>query len=217
MPRPESTSRGRPPRRAKSSRWGGANPGTDEERRELLLDAASACLASGAGSRLSIDDVAEAAAVHRTTVYKYFADKDELIAAAVFRQGAAVIAQAEKVLASPGTFVSRLTAAFSVVHDGLVGSPVHRRLISLQSPEFIASNVEASDAFQEMTARALGPTVAEAASNGELRAGLSEQEVIDWLGRAMVLLLIEAVADPRRDAPQAFARFVLPGVAARGD
>lgn len=54
--------------------------------RERILDAAFSAVASYGLTRLTMDDVAQAAGLSRQTVYRYFDSKDDLIIALVYRE-----------------------------------------------------------------------------------------------------------------------------------
>src|SRR2546423_10398054 len=61
-----------------------------DERRELLLDAAAALVASGSLEEVSMDSVAERAGVSRLVVYKHFCNRGELLGAVYRREASHV-------------------------------------------------------------------------------------------------------------------------------
>ena len=85
--------------------------------RQRLLDGALRCVASIGLGRLTVEDVAEASAVSRQTVYRYFGSRDALIEAVILRE--------EQVL------LARLTAA--VQRHEQQGALRHRVLVRCAS------------------------------------------------------------------------------------
>jgi len=68
--------------------WNGKPPGSEAEARRFLLDVTQDCIERFGPSKVSLSDVAAAAGVTRQTVYRYFADADDLFnAAAVLASG----------------------------------------------------------------------------------------------------------------------------------
>ena len=87
-------------------------------RQEALLDAAVALLLSRGYDRLTMVDVAEAADLSRTIVYRHFASKRELVDAVAARALRGYTVRWRKELANepmPGTAASIFRAAFRVV------------------------------------------------------------------------------------------------------
>lgn len=68
--------------------WNGNPPASDDEARQMLLDATRQCIDRNGIGSTSLGDVAEQAGVTRQTVYRYFADTDDLFrSAAVLASG----------------------------------------------------------------------------------------------------------------------------------
>ena len=67
--------------------WNGKPPETQDAARRFLLDVATDCIDRFGLSKASLSDVAQAAGVTRQTVYRYFADADDLFRAAAVLSG----------------------------------------------------------------------------------------------------------------------------------
>jgi len=90
------------PRRAKAVRGRvGDDPAT--ALREHLIDSAEKLLAERQVSAITTRDIARTAGVSDGVLYNYFADKHELLVAALVRRYAAVVAGFDRDLPSPGT------------------------------------------------------------------------------------------------------------------
>lgn len=88
--------------------WGADLPPTEAEARARLLDAAEACFLERGPSKTKVTHVAAKAGVHRTTVYSYFANMDEILAACFVKATNLVVDAAEPYFAQRGPFIERL-------------------------------------------------------------------------------------------------------------
>ena len=195
--------------------WGDRPPVDDDEARRRLLDAAEICYERRGVSRTTVDDVAKQASVHRTTVYRYFGTRDDILAFVLLRETAGVIEGAEQALLRDGRFGERLLDAL----DGAVGAVEESRWLSvLFSPDSLTMTVSvaASGAFRDRIRDVLRPHVEAAKAAGELREELDPDAVADWLVRVAQMLLMEHLTsrpDETRPERRALLRdFVIPGI-----
>jgi AcrR family transcriptional regulator len=107
--------------------WDGDPPHADAARARLL-DATRDCIAQGGLRAVSVAGVAAAAGVSRPTVYRYFADRDELV-------GASLHQAAETLRAEIRSHISHLDSAADMLVEALVlarrqipGDPVLRAI-----------------------------------------------------------------------------------------
>ncbi|BBX16888.1 hypothetical protein CRI77_17960 [Mycolicibacterium duvalii] len=195
--------------------WGDRPPVDDDEARRRLLDAAEVCYERRGVNRTTVDDIAKEASVHRTTVYRYFGTRDDVLAFVLLRETAGVIDGAERALRRDGPFGDRLLDAL----DGAVGAVEQSRWLSvLFSPESLTMTVSvaASGAFRDRIRDVLRPHVEAAKAAGELRAQLDPDAAADWLVRVAQMLLMERLTarpDEIRPDRRALLRdFVIPGI-----
>jgi AcrR family transcriptional regulator len=195
--------------------WGDRPPVDDDEARRRLLDAAEVCYERRGVSRTTVDDIAKEASVHRTTVYRYFGSRDDVLAFVLLRETAGVIASAEQALTHDGPFGHRLLDAL----DGAIGVVQESRWLSvLFSPESLSMTVSvaASGAFRDRIRAVLRPHVEAAKVNGELREQLDPDAAADWLVRVAQMLLMEHLTarpdETRLDRRALLRDFVIPGI-----
>lgn len=194
--------------------WGDRPPVDDEEARARLLDAAEICYERRGVGRTTVDDIAKEAAVHRTTVYRYFGTRDDVLAFVMLRETEGVIAVAESALIRDGAFGDRLLEAL----DGTLGIVEGSRWLRvLFSPESLTMTISASasGAFRDRIRDVLRPHVEAARTAGELRTELDPDATADWLVRVAQMLLMERVAglqDPSIDRRKVLRDFVIPGL-----
>jgi len=199
----------------RSGTWGDRPPIDDDEARGRLLDAAEACYERHGVSRTTVDDIAKEASVHRTTVYRYFGSRDDVLAFVILRESAGVIEGAQQTMEGKGPFSNRLLDAL----DGAIAAVEKSRwLRALFSPESLTMTVAAaaSTAFRDRIRQALRPYVDAAKANGELREQLDPDAVADWLVRVAQMLLMDHLAggqhDVRMDRRATLRNFVIPGI-----
>ncbi len=194
--------------------WGGHPPRDDEEARTRLLDAAERCYERRGVARTTADDIAKEAEVHRTTVYRYFGTRDDVLAFVMLRETTAVIDVAETALARSGPFGERLLNAL----DATLGMVEQSRWLSvLFSPESLQMTVSAaaSRVFRDHIRDVLRPHAIAAKENGELREELDPDAAADWLVRVAQMLLMEQMTDANNavvDRRTVLRDFVIPGL-----
>jgi AcrR family transcriptional regulator len=195
--------------------WGDRRPVDDDEARRRLLDAAEVCYERRGVSRTTVDDVAKEVSVHRTTVYRYFGSRDDVLAFVLLRETAGVIEGAEQALLRDGPFGERLLDAL----DGAIGAVEDSRWLRvLFSPQSLTMtiSVAASGVFRDRIRTVLRPHVETAKANGELRERLDPDAAADWLVRVAQMLLVEHLTtrpDEARPDRRALLRdFVIPGI-----
>lgn len=201
-------------RPARPAPWGDRPPVDDDEARDRLLDAAEICYERRGVGRTTVDDIAKEVAVHRTTVYRYFGTRDDVLAFVMLRETQGVIAVAQSALERDGAFGDRLLDALDGALSIVEGS---RWLSILFSPESLtmAVSASASSAFRDRIRGVLRPHVETAKVHGELREDLDPDATADWLVRVALMLLMERVAgiqDETMDRRTVFRDFLIPGL-----
>jgi AcrR family transcriptional regulator len=158
------------------ARPGGAD--YDAQRRRVVEAAESIVRDQGVGS-LRLDSVAAAVGLHRSSLYRYFDSKEELITAVVvqatMRVGRKVISQLGADAAPEQFLVEGLVIALAE----LANDPVHRSLMAPTSSEAMAR--VGSRALTEGIAPLVEPMFVTAAAQGILREGVTPEVALRWL------------------------------------
>ncbi len=147
--------------------------------RRRLVDAAEGIVRDGGAGALRLDSVAEIAGLHRSSVYRYFDSKEELLTAVVIQ---ATLRLGREVLSRLGTdapperfLVDGLAMALaSIAHD-----PVHRSLMVPSASEAVAR--VGGRVLTEGLRPLVEPMFAAAAEQGVLRAGVTPDDALEWL------------------------------------
>jgi AcrR family transcriptional regulator len=196
--------------RNRRTHWGDDSPADFDGARARLLNAAEECYGRLGVDRATVDDIAAAAHVHRTTVYKYFSSRDEILTGVVLREGEAVLARGAAHLDGYGTFVDRLVDAYLASFDSIRRSRYLRLLF--ETNEQALRTPSAFEAFRERTELALRPHVEAAVVDGELRDDIPVIALTRWMLRVFLMLVANP---PRRDegnVESILRRFLLPSI-----
>jgi AcrR family transcriptional regulator len=147
--------------------------------RRRLVDAAEAIVRDKGVAALRLDSVADGAGLHRSSVYRYFGSKEELITAVVvqetLRVGYRVIEQLGE-SAPPERF---LVEGLSIALAELANDPVHRSLMAPSASEAMAR--VGGKALTEGIRPLVEPMFAAAAEQGVLREGVTPDDAMRWL------------------------------------
>lgn len=181
-------------------RWGSKERVDDEDRaRERLLNAAEVCFERYGLRRTTIDDVAREAKVSRSTVYRYFEGRGDLIAGAYLRESQEVNDKVKALMSKPGPFADRLVKAML---RSITSMQSGKYLPLMLTPEWalLASKaITASQAFFDQCAETMTPFIEQAKVSGELRADIAVEDFIEWTLR--IIFSFAMIESPvKRDA-----------------
>jgi AcrR family transcriptional regulator len=147
--------------------------------RRRLVDAAEAIVRDRGVNALRLDSVAESAGLHRSSVYRYFNSKEELVTAVVvqatLRVGHKVIAEIGDA-APPERF---LVEGLAIALAEMANDPVHRSLMAPSASEAMAR--VGGKALTEGIRPLVEPMFVAAAERGVLRNGVTPDDALRWL------------------------------------
>jgi AcrR family transcriptional regulator len=194
------------------------DPASNETLR-AILEAGALCLARYGQDRTSIQVIADAAGLNRTTVYRYFAGRSQLFNAITeyerdkqrtqIRERIPGDASLEDALATIGEILASTALAFGVpehLRRQDRGLALYYGLFGYDRHGWIASLVR--------------PYIVSAQQAGSLSPGLTADEAVEWA--ALALMLIETlpdsvsldITDPRA-VGSTFARRICAGIGRR--
>ncbi|MFB7890245.1 MULTISPECIES: TetR/AcrR family transcriptional regulator [Cellulosimicrobium] len=154
---------------------------TRDERREQILDAATAVFAEGGYAGTSTDQVARAANVSQPYVVRLFGTKEELFREVFDRVASEIVARFEAVPPGPDA-----KAAMGEAYTRLIADPDQLRVL-------MHGFVLGADPVLGTRARAV---LAQAFDLYRTRAGASDEEARDFVARGMLLNTLFAVEAP---------------------
>jgi AcrR family transcriptional regulator len=181
--------RGRTGRRTNSSVL---STDTAEARRQILA-AAESVIARYGVSKTTMDDIGKQAGVSRPTVYRYFGDRDNLLAALIERRTRMLFDRARDYIFGFESFAEQLVEGLLYLIDHGRKDPIVRILVG---PEYLGVTspiVNGSALAAELIAEMWEPVLRRAIQRGEIRSDLDVLDVGQWLA------LVQFVMVGRRD------------------
>jgi AcrR family transcriptional regulator len=201
--------------RQQSTRWGIDAPASEAEARQRIIAAAERCYTRHGVERTTVEDVAREANIHRTTVYTYFRNRDEVFAGVALADSRPIIAASDRIMRGPGRFEDRLVDAFVESQRAIRASPFLSLLYSPENAAFTVRAATASHLLRERTRRALTEYVTEAVANGELRSDVGVDAIVSWLMRVHTMLTADPPSDEEGGPAATLRLFVVTSITAK--
>src|ERR1700739_4061016 len=106
-----------------------AAPTSTDDARERILAAAERCIDRHGIRKTTMDDVASEVGLSRPSVYRYFADRDDLLIELNTRHARALINRAHKSISRQGGLPDQIVESLLYVADNCRRDPLTRHLI----------------------------------------------------------------------------------------
>lgn len=200
---------------APERRWGSKERvDNEEDARERLLNAAETCFERFGLRRTTIDDVAREAKVSRSTVYRYFDGRGDLIVGAYMRESAAVNEKVKALMRQPGPFPERVVKAMMRSIDAIRSGKYLPLMLSPEGAVLASKAVTASSAFYESSRETMGPFLEQAKRDGEVREDLELDDFIEWTLRLIFSFAMFESAKERdsKNLEQLITAFLIPSL-----
>jgi AcrR family transcriptional regulator len=163
------------------------------EARQQILAAAESVIARYGVSKTTMDDIGKQAGVSRPTVYRYFGDRDNLLAALIERRTRMLFDRARDYIFGFESFAEQLVEGLLYLIDHGRKDPIVRILVG---PEYLGVTspiVNGSALAAELIAEMWEPVLRRAIQRGEIRSDLDVLDVGQWLA------LVQFIMVGRRD------------------
>ena len=171
-------------------RWGGQRALSDDaEAIRLLLEAAERCITRRGSTNVAMIEVAEEAGVTRSTLYRYFPTRAQLVTALLLSRAEAFVSSSVAALPDPNSAHASLTRLILHPIETVGGTPLTEALFSRES-EGLAVSVELeSEAIFEIAYRHFGPVLARWHAAGQLQPDIDVTMTVRWIIALAVLLI----------------------------
>ena len=160
--------------------WRGNPPGTEDEARRRIADAATACLDRVGLAKTSLSDVAAEAGVTRQTVYRYFPSLNDILRAVALAGVEEFAGRMERHLATFGSAVEVAVESVLFAVRTLPGEPHLGLLLRAGEADFFTEGVLSPMAFS------YGATILRNVPVDWTAAGVATEE--DFAGLAEILM-----------------------------
>ncbi|QZH58410.1 TetR/AcrR family transcriptional regulator [Mycolicibacterium farcinogenes] len=175
----------------RSPAWSADLPVDEADARSRLLDAAEQCYAEFGPSRTKMAHIATRAGIHRTTIYSYFRNRDEVLTACYLRAASIVLDAAEACWTTDSPFIDQLVDACVVGISVARDLPALRVLIDRNELPYAQTVAAASDAWRNRLYEAFGRRLAVAAAAGAVRTDVTAETQAQWVVRICISLTVE--------------------------
>ena len=172
-------------------RWGDESAlFDDDEARRRLLDATGRCIVRRGSIQIQMADVAQEAGVSRSTVYRYFQSRNELVLELLVSRTDAALARIVAALPSPEnaqlTIPELVLAPISLVD----GNPLNEAFYSVESRSLVAPSLDpGADQAVDAAFKHFGPLIETWIATGQIHSDLDSRETVRWINALSVLLL----------------------------
>jgi AcrR family transcriptional regulator len=188
------------------ARWWGSDSVLldDEEARRRLLEAASRCIVRRGSARIRMAEVAEEAGVARSTVYRYFQSRGDLIIGLFLTRVDAALEKVVLRLEDPGDAARSIPDLVLGPNSFIEGSPVNEALFSPGSTGMMVMLELDSRPLSDASYRHFGPLLERWQADGQLRPDLDLRDTVLWIGTVSLMLLTPAWRERSEAAKREF-------------
>lgn len=163
-----------------STRWGDGRRADVDFAREHILDAAFRCYSSRSVMKTTVEHIAREAKVTRTTIYRYFKNRDEVLTAVVTRESGRLVQWLIQQCGDIENFGEFVIQALSSVVLGISRFPMFGLMLS-ESDVLVTRLCMGSDDIRAVVMGFMRDHYQRAREAGQLRAGLELEALADWL------------------------------------
>jgi AcrR family transcriptional regulator len=189
---------------------------TDDPRMRIL-DAAGRCIERRGNTQIRMAEVAEEAGMVRSTVYRYFPTRDDLVLGLVLLRVDAALAKLVRSLRFPRDARRSIPPMVLVPAESVVGNPLNEALFATESLALSTVLEVGSEQLVDLIALHFGPLFERWQADGEMYPDLDRREVARWIHTAALVLLSPAwrgrtTAAKRRFVEQFVVRALVPQI-----
>lgn len=193
-------------------RWGDGRRADSDFAREQILDAAWRCYQQNGIFKTSMEHIAREAKVSRTTIYRYFDNRDEVLTGVVVKATNALTSELAERVASTESFGDFVTETLVLVTEVVPTSPVFQVMLTEPSAVLSRLCIDSED-LQALGENFFRERFELARARGELRDGIELPQLTTWLLHVMASYVL---ANPLKSAVREWRttvkQFLLPGI-----
>jgi AcrR family transcriptional regulator len=193
-------------------RWGDGRRADSDFAREQILDAAWHCYQENGIFKTSMEHIAREAKVSRTTIYRYFENRDEVLTGVVVKATNGLTKDLRDHVRHTDTFAEFLTETLVTVTELVPKSPVFQLMLTEPSAVLSRLCIGSAD-LQILAENFFRDRFNMAKEQGELRDGIELHPLTEWL---LHVIASYVLANPLRNASiewrQTVRQFLLPAI-----
>jgi TetR/AcrR family transcriptional regulator len=193
-------------------RWGDGRRADSDYAREQILDAAWHCYQQNGIFKTSMEHIAREAKVSRTTIYRYFENRDEVLTGVVVKATDALTQELREHVRSTDTFAEFLTETLVSVTELVPRSQVFQLMLGEPSAVLSRLCIGSAD-LQVLAENFFRDRFNLAKERGELCDGIELPQLTAWL---LHVISSYVLANPLRNSGpewrQTVRQFLLPAI-----
>jgi AcrR family transcriptional regulator len=160
-----------------------------EEARGQILEAAQNTFLHFGLAKTTMEDIAKAAGVSRPTIYRYFRDRDTLVAELIRLRSRQLFVRGTKFILEREHFRDQLVEGLIFLVDNGRRDPIIRLIVSPEHMDLAAAITGTSELASTLTLEMWAPILDQARDRGELRPGISNEHACEWLALVQLILV----------------------------
>jgi AcrR family transcriptional regulator len=174
----------------------------DDEARRLLLEAVARCIVKRGDAHVRMGEVADEAGVARSTVYRYFASRDDLILGLLLNRVDAALETIARDLPHPDDATRSLPELVLRPLALVEGDALNEALFSPASRSDVTYLELSAEGIVDAAVRQFGALLEGWQADGQLHGDLDVRETLRWMSAVALVLL----APPWRERSTAAKR-----------
>jgi TetR/AcrR family transcriptional regulator len=173
-----------------SRRWGDDRAILDdEEARRRLLEAAGRCIVRRGNAQIRMAEVADEAGVSRSTLYRYFPNRDEVLLGLMLARVDTALGELVRSLRDPDDPVRSLPEMVLARVESVSGNPLNEALFAAESTAVPTALEVGAQPVVEVLLRHYGPLLQRWQDAERLYPDLEHRDVVQWLSATTLFLL----------------------------
>lgn len=160
-----------------------------------ILLAAEACYLRLGITKATMDDIAREAGVSRPTVYRHYANRDDLVLGVLLSRARDLLDRARRFIDTRGRIDDKLVDGMLFLVDAGSRDPLVQQLVSLEFMDGMQDHPDAARLPVTLTTELWAPILRQAQDDGEVRAELDVTDFCTWL-TFIELVLLSRLARP---------------------
>jgi AcrR family transcriptional regulator len=159
-----------------------------DDARERILAAAERCTVRHGIRKTTMDDIASEVGQSRPSVYRYFADRDDLFIELITRHARALLDRTRKSIARQSSLPDQIVESILYTADHARRDPMTRYVIDPAGTS-LGRRMITSGTSEMIRAEMWDPILDAALANNELPPGLPPSEIYLWLGNVTEMVM----------------------------
>jgi AcrR family transcriptional regulator len=168
-------------------------------------------------TQFRVGEVADEAGVSRSTVYRYFPGRDDVLLGLILMRVDNALGELLRSLRNPDDPARSVPEMVLARVESVDGDPLNEALFAAESTSVATALEKGSESIVELQLRHYEPLLTRWKATGRLHADLDPRSVVQWLQSTTMFLLApswryRAVADKRQFVEQFVVRALVPQI-----